>query len=121
LHQLVNLFEHLNATYEMKMKPYVEHWEDILLHLSKPLTCQNAMLLEGFWPSSNWRSIYSKFSLSIIVINANLEGPIQRPCCGLKNMRPSTTYTPFKDLNDGDFVIIKPRDFDLVLVWMGRT
>ncbi len=37
-----------NATYEMKMKSYVEYWEDILLHLSRPLSHQSATLLEGF-------------------------------------------------------------------------
>jgi len=37
-----------NATYEMKMKSYVEYWEDILLHLSRPLSRQSATLFEGF-------------------------------------------------------------------------
>jgi hypothetical protein len=36
-----------SATYEMKMKLYVEYWEDILLHLSRPLPGQNATFLEG--------------------------------------------------------------------------
>jgi hypothetical protein len=42
-----------NATYAMKMVFYVEYWEDVLLHLSKPLPPQISTLLEGFWPSSN--------------------------------------------------------------------
>jgi hypothetical protein len=42
-----------NSTYEMKMKPYMEYWEEILLHLLRPLPLQNATLFEGFWPSSN--------------------------------------------------------------------
>jgi hypothetical protein len=29
-----------SAPYEMKMKPYVDYWEDILLHLSIPLSHQ---------------------------------------------------------------------------------
>ncbi len=42
----VGLFKHVDfwkvgiaqsVIYEMKFKPYVEYWEDILLHLSKPL------------------------------------------------------------------------------------
>jgi hypothetical protein len=37
-----------SSTYEMKMKSYVEYWEDVLLHLSKPLLPQNITLLEGF-------------------------------------------------------------------------
>jgi hypothetical protein len=110
-----------NAIYEIKMKLYVEYWEDILLHLSRPLPRQSATLLEGFWPSSNWRSNYSKASLSIVVINVDLEDPIQHLYCGPKNMRPSTVYTLFKDFNDGDFVFIKLHDHDLVPIWMGKT
>jgi hypothetical protein len=36
-----------SSTYEMKMKPYVEYWEDILLHLSRPLPLQRTTLLDG--------------------------------------------------------------------------
>jgi len=36
-------------------------------------------------------------------------------------MRPLTTYTSFKNLNDGDFVLMRSHDLDLVLVWMGRA
>jgi len=36
-------------------------------------------------------------------------------------MRPSTAYTPFWDLNDGNFVLIMPHGLGLVLIWMGRT
>jgi len=100
---------------------YVEYWEDILLHLSKPLPCQSATLLEGFWPSNYWRSNYSKASLLTSIVNSNPEDPIQRPYCGPKNMRPLTTYTSFKNLNDGDFVLMRSHDLDLVLVWMGRA
>jgi len=42
-----------NVTYEMKIKPYVDYWEGILLHLSRPLPCQSAILLEGLWLFSN--------------------------------------------------------------------
>jgi len=54
-------------TYEMKMKAYVEYWEDILLHLSRLLPLQSVTFLEGFWPSNNWRSNYSRALLSIVM------------------------------------------------------
>jgi hypothetical protein len=47
-----------SSTYEMKMRPYVEYWEDILLHLLKSLPPPSVTLLEGFQPSNNWRSNY---------------------------------------------------------------
>jgi hypothetical protein len=87
----VKLFKHMDfwkesivqsVIYEMKLKPYVEYWEDILLHLSKPLPHQNATFLEGFWPSSNWRSNYSKVLLSTTIVGADPKDPIQHPYVG---------------------------------------
>jgi hypothetical protein len=40
--------------------------------------------------------------------------PIQVSYCGPKNMKPLTTYTPFKDFNAGDFVFVKSHDPDFV-------
>jgi hypothetical protein len=53
--------------HEMKMKLYVEYWENILLHLSKPLPPQSIILLEGFWTSNNWKSNYARVLLSIVM------------------------------------------------------
>jgi len=33
-------------------------------------------------------------------------------------MRPLIAYKPFKDLNVGDFVFVRPHDPNLVLLWM---
>jgi len=37
-----------SAPYTMKMNLDVDYWEDIILHLSKPLLAQNSILLEDF-------------------------------------------------------------------------
>ncbi len=44
----------------------------------------------------------------------NLQVSIQVPYCGPKNMKPLTKYTPFRNLNVGNFVFTKPHDFNLV-------
>jgi hypothetical protein len=36
-------------------------------------------------------------------------------------MKPLITYTPFKDLNVGDFMIVRPHDHDLIPFYMGRA
>jgi hypothetical protein len=36
-------------------------------------------------------------------------------------MRPLIAYMTFRDLNVGDFVLVKLHDHDLVLLWMGRA
>jgi len=109
-----------NLTYKMKMKPYMEYWKDILLHLSKPLPPWSATLLKGFWPSSNWRSNYAKASLSTIMDIDNTKDPIWFPYCGPKNMRPLTTYAPFRDLNVGDFMFVKLHDPNHIPLWTRR-
>jgi hypothetical protein len=36
-------------------------------------------------------------------------------------MKPLTAYMPFRDLNVGDFVLMRPYDPELVPLWMGRV
>ncbi len=47
--------------------------------------------------------------------------PIRIPYCGPKNMRPLTAYAPFKDLNVGDFMLMRLHDLDLVPLWMEKA
>jgi hypothetical protein len=49
------------------------------------------------------------------------EDPVQLPYYGLKNTRPLTTYTPFKDLNVGYFVLVRPHNPNLIPLWMGKA
>jgi hypothetical protein len=42
-----------SSTYEMKMKSYVKYWEEILLHLSRPLPPQGTT----FWRGSGVQTI----------------------------------------------------------------
>jgi len=77
--------------------------------------------LEGFSPSSNWKSNYARALLPTRMEVADVKDPIMCPYCGPKNLKPYLAYTPFKDFNNGDFVLLRPHDPFLVLVWMGRT
>jgi hypothetical protein len=47
--------------------------------------------------------------------------PIMCPYCGPKQLKHFLTYSPFKDLNNGHFALVRPHDLLLVLMWMGRT
>jgi hypothetical protein len=107
-----------NMTYAMKMNPYVDYWEDILLHLSKPLLAQGCIILEGFWPSSNWKLNYAKveFPSTTSIIPKD---PIIHPYYGPNNLKSILAYTLCRDLNNGDFIFMRPHDPLLVLVWLG--
>jgi hypothetical protein len=89
--------------------------------LSKPLPGQSSTLLKEFWPSSNWVSNYFKVSLSTAFVTVDPEDPIQLLYCGSKNMKPSITYTPVRDFNDEDFVLVRLHDPNCVSIWMGKT
>jgi hypothetical protein len=110
-----------NATYVLKMTLYVEYWGDILLHLSKSLPLQSSTFLECFWSSNNWRFNYAKVALPTRIEVADAKDPIMCPYCGRNNLKPFPLYTPFRDLNNGNFVMVRPHDPLLVHVWMGLT
>jgi hypothetical protein len=44
-----------DETYAKQFGPYLDYWENILELLSKPLPTQSSTLLEGIWPSNNWK------------------------------------------------------------------
>jgi hypothetical protein len=45
---------------------------------------------------------------------------VMRPYYGLKSLKIVPAYTPFKNLNNEDFVIMRLHDLILVPRWMGR-
>ncbi len=60
-------------------------------------------------------------SLSTTMDIVDLEDPFWVLYCRPKNMRPLTAYTPFRDLNVKDFVLVRPHDPNIVPLWMGRA
>jgi hypothetical protein len=71
--------------YSRVMGPYVKYWESILELLSRPISWQSFVLLEGFWPSTNWRANYECASIPT-VINVYLEDRIIPPYCGPRKL-----------------------------------
>jgi hypothetical protein len=109
-----------DETYACVMGLHVNCWEDVLVHLLKPLIPWSAILLKGFWLSSNWRSNHAKVSLPNTFDIIDVKDPKISFYCVLKNMRPSlmiVMYTNFRDLNVRFFVIVKLHDPKLVHVW----
>ncbi len=84
-------------SYSRIMGPYVKYWESILEMILKLIPWQNSILLDGFWPSSNWGVNYGCASIPFVV-DVDLEDPIIPPYCGLRNMCPFfsiVAYMPF--------------------------
>jgi hypothetical protein len=89
------------------------------LHLSEPLPTQGSTILEGFWPFGNWKLNCAKSQLLSTTLIVDLEDLVIRPYYGPKNLKLAPTYTPFRNINNGNFVLVKFHN--LVLVWLGRT
>jgi len=51
----------------------------------------------------------------------DLEDLVIHPYYGPKNLRLAPTYTPFRNINNGNFVLVRLHNPFLVLVWLGRT
>ncbi len=106
------------------MRPYIKQWEGILKRFLKPLLKQNPILLEGIWPSSNWKVNYVQFSFSTPPILEDQEDLVIHLYCGFKNMKPSLslTYdTSCKDLQRGNFIFACPSNFEMYFIWMGKV
>jgi hypothetical protein len=76
-----------NTTYAMKMNLYVDYWEDVLLHLPKPLPTRRSILLEGFWPSNNWKLNYARVELSFTRPVVDLKDLVNHPYYGPTNLK----------------------------------
>jgi hypothetical protein len=61
------------------------------------------ILQEGFLPSSDWRFNYAKAKLPSTNQVVNMEDHVICPYYGPNNLKLAPTYTPFRDLNNGDF------------------
>jgi len=112
-----------NDSYSKVMGPYVKCWENILELLSRPIPQQSFIMLEGFWPSSNWKANYEHTSIPTVV-DVDLENLVIPPYYGLKSMRPSlntTTYTSFHDLFVANFVLVQLANLTIYPLWMGRA
>lgn len=44
-----------NDAYALAMTGYIEYWKCTLMGLKKPLPTQPCTLLEGLWPTNDWR------------------------------------------------------------------
>jgi hypothetical protein len=89
--------------------------------LSKPLPTQNSTILEGFWPSSNWKFNHMWGAIPPIV-DIDHEDPIVAPYYGFKKYNHhwrQLAYTSFWNLGLRDFVLVRPTHPKLYLVWMG--
>ncbi len=105
-------------TYACVMNPNVDYWK-MLLHLSKSLPPQSLILLEGFWPSNNWRSNHVRGFLPNTFDVIDAKDPIIPPYYGPKNMKPFVrivVHTPLRTLmQETLFKIVRSHNPKLIL------
>jgi len=69
------------------MDLYVKYWESILELLSRFIPQQSSILLEGFWPFSNWKTNYEHASICTIV-DVEPKDLVIRPYYGPRSLCP---------------------------------
>jgi hypothetical protein len=62
-----------------------------------------------------------RFELPSITLVIDSKDLVIHLYCGPKNMKLVFAYTLFKDLDNGNFVLVRPHDLFLVPIWLGRT
>ncbi len=115
-----NLGMSKDNSYFRVMGPCVKYWENILELLSRHIPWQNFVLLEGFRPSSNWKTNYECASICMVVY-VDLKDHVIPPYSGPRSMHPSLNtivYMHFHDLFVSNFVLVWPIVY---LIWMGRV
>jgi hypothetical protein len=60
---------------------------------------------------------YAKVELPSTMPVVDLEDPLIFPYYGPKNLKLALTYTPFRNLNNGDFVLMRLHDPFIVPIW----
>jgi len=76
----------------------------------KPLPTQGSTLLEGFWPCSNWKLNYAKVELPSTMPVVDFEDPLISLIMGPRTWSWLPHTPPFRDLNNGDFVLVRFHD-----------
>ena len=106
--------------------PYVDYWTCVLAELDKPLPVTPPELVEGFWPCHDWRVIqaevpHPRCPSLIVDEDVTPEDEEPEPYCGLANKAPETPFNPWRDIRPGSWVLLRPEDPFICLVWQGRA
>ena len=104
--------------------PYVEYWKRVLSELKEPLPKPPPELLEGYWPTHDWRVTDQEASSQgrrVNSLDSNPEEEELEPYCGPANEAPRESFNPWVDICPGSWVLLGPEDPEVCLVWQGRA
>ena len=98
----------------------------MLAELNKLLPMTPPELVEGFWPCHDWRVFEEKVlrprcSSLIVDEDVTLEDEEPEPYCGPTNEAPETPFNPWSDIWPSSWVLLRPEDPLICLVWQGRA
>ena len=98
----------------------------MLSELDKPLPVTPPELVEDFWLCHDWRVLEDKVlcprCLSLILHeDMTLEDEEPEPYCGPTNKAPKTLFNPWHDIWPSNWVLLRPEDPLICLVWQERV
>ena len=104
--------------------PYIEYWKRVLSELKELLPEPPPELLEGYWPTHDWRVMDQEASSQGTRVNpldSNLEEEELEPYCGPANEAPRESFNPWVDICPGSWVLLRPEDPEVCPVWQKRA
>ena len=91
-----------DAMFVKDMASYVHFLEQIHSKIMRPALFTLIVLLEGFWPTTNWQWNHAcSMSFKIgpnVSPNTTLEDPKPYPYCGPAKARPKPYFNPYRDM-----------------------
>lgn len=99
-----------NNAYAQAMAGYVDYWKCILQELKKPIPSQPATLIEGFWPTTDWKRCHVTVGIDTTIGEQDRtpEDEEEVDYCGLAKDKPYPMFNPWRDILVGDFVLVRP-------------
>ena len=106
--------------------PYCDYWTRVLFELDKPLPVIPSELIEGLWPRHDWKVFEDEVSrqrCSSLILDQDMtpEDEEPKPYCGLANEASETPFNPWRDIWFGSWVLLRPEDPLICLVWQRRV
>ncbi len=80
----------------------------------KTFACFRVDSFGGLLAFSNWKLNYVIVELSSTTLVIDSNDSIIHPYYGPNNLKKVLTYTLFRDINNGDFIFVRPHDPFLV-------
>lgn len=95
------------------MASYVDYWKCILEEPKKTIPSQPATLIEGFWPTRDWRRYHVVVGIDTAV------GEKEVDYCGPTKDKLNLMFNSWRDILVSNFVLVRPNNKENP-IWLAK-